>query len=60
MLPSLQVLGLQSTSAEAFEEEYRVLPLRIYGLSPEINVVAFTDRYVRYTLYSPFAALGTR
>ena len=35
-------------SAEVFDDEYRVLPLRVYELSPEINVVAFTDHYVRY------------
>ena len=47
-------------SAEVFEDEYRVLPLCIYGLSPEITVVAFTDHYIQYSLRWPFTALGTR
>ena len=34
--------------AEVCEDEYHVVPLRVYGLSPKINVVAFTDCYVRY------------
>ena len=46
-------------SAEAFEDKHHVLPLRVYGLSLEINVVAFTDCYLRYSLHSPFTTLGT-
>ena len=49
-----------TSAAEAFEDKYRVLPLRVYGFSPKINTVAFTYRYVRYSLRSSFAALATR
>ena len=48
------------SSAQAFKDDYRVLPLRVYGFAPEINAVRFTARYVRCELWALFAALAAR
>ena len=48
------------SSAEASKDDVLRTPACVYGLTLEVDVIAFTHRYVRYSLPSPFPALATR
>ena len=47
-------------SAEALKEENCIRMLQVYGLSPEMNMVASTKYHIQQALCSPFATLATR